>query len=208
MTGLALFDVVDLSPPPKRPTESDFQFLSRAQGEPWQNLRDLLESWYRHFPDDNDDLRNRFRTPSRAQHVGAWWELYIFSLFRRLGYEITVHPNMTGTTKNPDFLVRRDSLEAVIECAVMLDEDRWTDSDGVSWVLECIDSAQNANFRLGVDIKTDGSQRPKRASIITAVENWLSSLDADAANEAWQEQPGHAPTTDIEIADWVVTLVA
>ncbi|MDP7735116.1 hemin-binding protein [Mycobacterium paragordonae] len=208
MTGLALFGEVNLSPPPKRPTESDFQFLNRAEGEPWQNLRDLLESWYCDFPDDTYDLRNRFRTPSRPQHVGAWWELYIFSLFRRLGYEITVHPNMPGTTKNPDFLVEQDSLEAIVECAVMLDEDRWTDSDGISWVLECIDSAKDANFRLGVDIKTEGSQRPKRASIIRAVENWLNSLDADAANEAWQQQPGKAPTTDLGITDWVINLVA
>jgi hypothetical protein len=153
-------------------------------------------------------LRGRLRSDARDQHIAAWWELYNFILFRRLGYAVTPHPSMPNTTKKPDFLVVRDSVETVVECAVMLDEARWTDSDGVAWVLECIDSAESSNFRVGVEFTVEGSQRPKRRVIVRAVDTWLASLDADTAHQRWQESPGDAPSTEFRFGDWVVALTA
>lgn len=207
MADRLLFDSTARFPPPKRPTESDFQFLNRAEGGAWEAARCLLEDWYGKYPDENGELRGRFRNASRSQHLGAWWELYTYSLFRRLGYEITVHPTLPGTTKNPDFLLVRDSVRIVVECAVMLDEDKWVDSDGVAWMLECIDEAKSSCFRIGVDFRVESTQRPKRESVIRAVEGWLLSLDADAVHEEWQ-QIGQAPSTDIRLGDWVITLTA
>lgn len=209
MANTPLFDNdVERVPPPKRPTEGDFAFLNRAAGTPWDALRDLYETWYRDYPDPDNDLRNRFRSGLRSQHVGAWWELYIFTLFRRLGYDVTPHPEMPGTTKRPDFLVIRDGVETVVECAAMLDEDGWVDSDAVSWVLECINNAKSATFRVGVGFTVEGLQRPKRTKIIGAVEKWLNSLDADSAYQRFQANPRDTPSTEITVGDWVVALDA
>ncbi len=101
---------------------------------------------------------------------------------------------MPGTTKNPDFLVVRDSVETMVECAVMLDEDKWTDFDGAAWALGCIDGGKSSSFRVGVDFLFEGTQRPKRAAIVRAVEDWLGSLDADVAHERWQGGNGEAPS--------------
>lgn len=209
MVNTPLFDNnVQRLPPPKRPTEGDFAFLNRADGAPWDALRDLFETWYEDYPDPDNDLRNRFRSNLRSQHVAAWWELYIFALFRRLGYDVTPHPDMPGTTKKPDFLVTRDGVETVVECAAMFDEDGWVDSDGVSWVLECINSAKSAAFRVGVDFAAEGQQRPRRTKIIGAVEKWLNSLDADAAYQLFLDDPRDTSSAEITVGDWIVSLDA
>lgn len=209
MATTSLFDNdVERLPPPKRPTESDFAFLNRAAGAPWDALRDLYETWYRDYPDADNEFRNRFRDDKPSQHVGAWWELYNFALFRQLGYRVTVHPTMPGTTKKPDFLVERDGIEAAVECAAMLDADEWIDSDGFSWVLECINSVKSATFRVGVEIMVEGQQRPKRAKIVRSIDDWLASLDTDAAYQRLLEDASDTPSTELTIGDWLVALTA
>jgi len=103
---------------------STFQFLNSAAGEQWTRARDLLDSWYSDYPDPHKDkLRNHFRSELEGQHVGAWWELYTFTLHRRLGYSVTVEPELPGSTKKIDFLVSRGNESMYIECAVDGAED-------------------------------------------------------------------------------------
>jgi hypothetical protein len=90
----------------------------------------------------------------------------------------------------------------------MFDEDGWVDSDGVSWVLECINSAKSATFRVGVGFTAEGQQRPRRTKIIGAVEKWLHSLDADAVYQRFLDDPRDTPSTEITVGDWVVSLDA
>ncbi|WP_236593143.1 hemin-binding protein [Mycobacterium paraintracellulare] len=208
MTNARLFDEVDRVPPPKRPTESLFEFVNRAEGALWDQTRTLLESWYADYPDPDGDLRGRFRQDALGQHMGAWWELYIYTLFRRLGYEIGVHPVLPGTKKNPDFVLTRDSTKLVVECAVMLEEAQWGDSDGKSWVLECIDGVVSPNFRLGVDIGTEGNQRPSRKDIVRPIEAWLAALDADALWEAAEAGDSGLPEEEFEIRGWTIIVRA
>jgi hypothetical protein len=208
MTNARLFDEVDRFPPPKRPTESQFEFLNRSEGALWDQTRALLESWYADYSDLDGDLRGRFQQDALSQHMGAWWELYIYTLFRRLGYEIEVHPALPGTKKNPDFLLTRDSTKLVVECAVMLEEAQWGNSDGKSWVLECIDGADSPTFRLGVDIGAEGNQRPNRKDIVRPIEAWLASLDADALWEAAEAGDSSWPEKEFEIRGWTITVRA
>lgn len=202
-----LFDDVHRFPPPRRPTESDFQFLNRAAGEPWDAARELLEAWYQDYGDSDNDLRGRFRNPAKAQHVGAWWELYVYTMFRRLDYDIIIHPRLPDTTKKPDFLLRKSSKKLIVECAVMLEEDRWADSDGRNWVLQCINDIQDSNFLVRVDINTEGERRPRRDDIVKPIKAWLAALDVDTVWESTQSG-GDWPEKEFAIRSWRITLKA
>jgi hypothetical protein len=68
---------------------------------------------YSEYPDDGDDLRKRFRKPSADQHFGAWWELWVYTFYSRLGYEVTPHPTMPNGTK-PDFIVSRSGRSTYV----------------------------------------------------------------------------------------------
>jgi hypothetical protein len=98
---------------PGRGTEKSFHFLDRRAGAFWDRVRSHVESCYAAFPDDTGDLIGRLRDDNEEQHLGAWWELYTFTLFHRLGYTIEVHPKLPGRERDggansPDFLVTTD----------------------------------------------------------------------------------------------------
>ncbi|MDY6870066.1 MAG: hypothetical protein SV966_05780 [Actinomycetota bacterium] len=64
--------------------------------------------------------------------MAAWWELYVFALFQRLGFEVPspwqateveVHPSVPGTGSKPDFRVSRGADGMYVECAATAGDD-------------------------------------------------------------------------------------
>lgn len=66
------------------------------------------------------DLRCRLQGKDDAELESAFWELHLPEAYQRSGYRLTIHPDVAGTTRHPDFLVERDGtrfyLEAVRAC--------------------------------------------------------------------------------------------
>lgn len=202
-----LFDKKLLYGGPALASESSFAFLNRASGDLWRRTRELAEVWYEHYPDSNGDLRARFRQDDVRQHVAAWWELYVFSLFRCLGYQVDVHPALHGTARRPDFRVTRDSDIAYVECTAMVDGNEWTESDCGAWLLDCINRAQNPDFIVDLAVGQTGIQRPRAREIITSVELWLASLNWDEVST--QVSAGMDPPCDtFAFRDWCIRLEA
>lgn len=80
---------------PGRHLEKSFHFLNRRAGAFWDRVRSHLEACYAAFPDKHkSDLVGRLRHDDERQHLPAWWELYTFTLFDRLGYSVEVHPEL------------------------------------------------------------------------------------------------------------------
>lgn len=199
----SLFDSIPRNSNPAKYSEAQFGFLNRADGPKYRAVRDLIEDWYSGYPDPTGDLRARFREHEVQQHVSAWWELYTFTLFRQLGYSVTVNRG-----QGPDFLVEKDDSSINVECAVLFkDGSRWN-SDGERWALDCIDAARNPDFFVGVRIVSYGS-RLKRSRVIADVESWLNTLDYESVRDALMQR-GERPSRTFNFGDddWRVTLSA
>jgi len=166
---------------PARDTEPSFRFLNRRAGAFWDRVRDETDTWYADFPDDNRDLRNRFRKDEKDQHLAAWWELYMHRLFRRLGYKVEVHPDLSGARSKPDFLVSEESAGLYVESAAIFNSDDIENAAGRAWICECVNSAQNTDFMVDLDIEEVGIQQPRRRQIVAPLEEWLATLDWAAA---------------------------
>ncbi|WP_052960269.1 hypothetical protein [Mycobacterium sp. EPa45] len=203
MTGTGLFDQVPRDDDPAKYSEAHFEFLNRAGGTEYEAVRDLIEDWYAEYPDATGDLRARFRKHDVHQHAAAWWELYVFILFRRLGYSVTVNPG-----QGPDFFVSKGASSTHIECAVLFkDGSRWN-SDSERWALDCIDAARNPDFLVGVRIASSGL-RLKRSRVIADVESWLNTLDYELVRNTLTQR-GERPSQMFDFGDdnWRVTLSA
>ncbi|MEZ0357799.1 hypothetical protein [Mycobacterium sp. SA01] len=157
MTDLKLFDpYIDHYGGPASETESAYHFLNRACDPIWQRTRELTEAWYLEYPDADGDLRARFQSDDVGQHLAAWWELYVYSAFRALGYEVEVHPTVPETDKRPDFRVSRDSSGMYVECAAMAGDDVVENAAGQAWIRESINKAKNPDFMVQVEFTEIG----------------------------------------------------
>jgi len=103
-------------PTPCHPGEDSFSFLDRVDQVFWGRVRDELELWFDEYPEkESPDLLSRFRSNEPAQHYAAWWELYLFRLFRRLGFPVEVHPDLPDSTTHPDFRIGLDGESFLLE---------------------------------------------------------------------------------------------
>ena len=77
----------------------------------------------------------------RGSMLPAWWELYVFTLFDSLGYDVQVHPHV-GTGKRPDFLVSKEDDRTYVECMVLFEEESYAGSDSQAWLFERINDVE------------------------------------------------------------------
>jgi hypothetical protein len=182
-----------------------FDFYNRVARPEWARVRDELEEWYSHCRDSRGELRKNFRNRRPDQHFGAWWELYMYTFFRRLRYEIVVHPTLPNDKKTkPDFLITRDGAGTYVECKAVLEKARTALEASI---LKSTNKASHPDFILELDIDQEGSRQPRVAQIRTPIEKWLQGLNADdeiAARDAGKP----LPTLPLKIGDWELLYTA
>src|SRR6476619_3406820 len=184
-------------------SESSYQFVNRVAGAPWDKRRALLEAWFVEHPANaTRDLYNRFTDIDDSQHLGAWWELYIASLFRLLGYDVAAHPTVEGSKRQPDFLMSRGNTSFYVECTVASPGDGAGTRGTPEWIYDCISDVENPDFLVGIHRIAQGTQRPKHVEVTRPIAQWLGELDPDALLAAPYDQ---LPRRTITIRDWVIT---
>jgi hypothetical protein len=188
----AIFDDVVRSDPRPAHEEDSFSFLNRVSTPYWQRVRVFIEEAFAAYPDEHAlDLRARFRDRRWSEHVGAWWELYLFTLFQALGYEVEVHPELAGVSTRPDFRVGTGESAVLVEArhvaAGIVSEPQLGRDE---WITAPLDDLAHPNFMVGVRILERASQRPRRVAVTAGVLEWLDRLDpADAATQSIDSFP-------------------
>lgn len=208
---MPLFDDVPRTDPvPRSNTESEFEFLNRVATPYWERVRNLLEDWFSHYPDAHClDLRNRLRSDRDWQHRGAFFELYLYESLRRLGFAVTIHPSIPGTSAHPDFLARSPNFSCYIEATTV--SDPHADTPQARVVLDAIKEVPSPNFFLDVNIEMESKSTPPLRALQHEVSGWLSELDPDEVSRRIQAAGGSIYSTEPliwERAGWRIGLAA
>jgi hypothetical protein len=172
----------------------------------------LLESFFRRYPaEHSESLRRDFRARLPGRHYAAWWELYLHELFLRLGYEITVHPAIDGTDRKPDFGLRRDDSNLVVEASVVFSGIAGGEEEtgaAPSWMLAAFEDLANPNFFVSIhEITARGDEQLKRTEIVSPIEDWLARLDPDRVTSEYEEE-SRFPELRIKCRGWEIELEA
>lgn len=104
------------------PGEPTYSFLNRSALPEFVPVREKLNAWFAHYPEDEQyELKKRLQT--QRQFDDAFFELYVHEFFYRRGFHLSVHPELTTTTKQPDFFVSKANTTAFyLEVKVVHDE--------------------------------------------------------------------------------------
>lgn len=164
-----------------RPSESIHGFLNRVARPELAAARDVLEQWFDEWPAENRaDLSARLRAKDTNQFYGAFWELYLHALHRRLGYEVMREPSVPGSSRRPDFLVGDDSDAFYLEATVVSNgamEMRRRNRE--SAVIAILGDTYHPDFAIRIRGLVAPDNQPRRRDIVRAVNEWLGTLDWD-----------------------------
>lgn len=168
-------------PSPASQGDSQFQFLDRVSGPYWDQVRDLIEDWFaRLCPDAQADVRGRLRSRDDRQFTGAFFELYLHECLLRMGYSVTCHPELEGTSRRPDFLAEKDGGLIYVEARSASSSDVAVGKSArVNAVYESLDRLNSPNFFLWIDVATQGDDPLRARPLRGRLEQWLAGLDPD-----------------------------
>lgn len=96
-----------------RYTEDSFSFYDRSAWPAIENVRCLINRWAEAYPEtEQKDLLTRLQTDFDS----TFFELFTFSFFAGLGFELSSHPKLAHTSKKCDFEVRGTGQLFYLEC--------------------------------------------------------------------------------------------
>jgi len=174
-------DNLRTDPTPRRDGEALFPFLNRVCGPRWEILRDLLQTWFADYGYvDRARLARDIRTPDSRKFFSAFWELCLHEYFRRLAFSLTPHPPIGGSTRRPDFLLRKPAGAAFLEATVVHPTaDELSFERRMAPIYEAINKLRSPDFSLNVEVLQVGTATPPGGRLRQKLTAWLASLDPD-----------------------------
>lgn len=168
---------------PSRHTESTYAFLRRVAGPVWDQCRALIDEWLAAYPaDDRVALAARLRSSDDRVFTSAFWELYLYEMYRRDGWAIDIEPAVEGVATRPDFLVSKDSVSYYVEARCTFEREDRGAAARLQTVYDSLNGMDSGAFHLAVTPIGVGTQAPPTAKLRRALETWLSTLDPDAGD--------------------------
>lgn len=172
--------------------EPKFSYCNRSARPGFQRVRELLESWYVHYPlRHRRDLCSRFRSADDPVHLAAFYELFLFELLRRLGCKVHVHPCPTASEgRSPDFqAIPGNGMSFYLEAVIATDESERERAARLR-LNRLIDQVNrkllSPNFFLSMrPIELPGTVIPARR-IARFLEACVRGLDPDVVGRAWR----------------------
>lgn len=204
---VAVFDDIERSDGSEAThAESHAQFLNRVHTPYWASVRELIESWFSHLPKDaHADVRARLRSRDDRQFHAAFWELYLHETLIRSGCRVVCHPEVSGTSRRPDFLVEGPDGEFYLEARVASEaDDKITADRRRNRVYDSLDRLDSPNFFLWVDVEGEGASDLAARGLRRRLHEWLAALDPDEVHRRLVETEDIRSITPFEwrVDDW------
>ena len=159
-----------------------FAFLNGAAGPYWQSVRDLLSDWVAHYPaEERAALISRFRRTDRRGFLGAFWELYLHELFRRLEFDIELHPSIDGVTRHPDFRLRKDEASIYVEAVTIYEpQSRSAEDERLAPVLDAIDRIESSDYVVALNARQIANSPLPLEQLSGDLRSWIQVVETQS----------------------------
>jgi hypothetical protein len=189
----------------KMRTESIYDDLNRSARPGSAASRALIESWMKSVPAaERASIRLRFRSGNDVQFASAMQELTMHELLRRQRCKLRFHPNVPGTTKQPDFKVKQPGasdflLEACVSTNIASGPQGGQRANRLRDFLERLDLK---GYVIAIDQLTEGSNDLSQRLLARHIEDGIGAAAVGYA-------PGSISIPPLSTADgWNIRLTA
>jgi len=102
-------------PNPSYPLEKDYNFYDRIKNKEYNKIRNIINSWFSEYPLLN---RKKLLADFKSDFYSAFYELYMFTFLKNLGFKINVEFLDETTNSTPDFLCTELDVSFYVESTV------------------------------------------------------------------------------------------
>ena len=168
---------------PKSARESQYEYLKRSAQKPDGFIRQILEEWFEIYsannPKEAEKLRGHLLSKKDDQHFSAFFELYLFTFFKNLGFNIEIERSVEGSSKKPDFLIsdpktgKQFYLEARTACEGNINNTR---EKAINLVIERINN-KISSLNYTIELYWYGScwEQDINKQIMKEIEEWIEN---------------------------------
>lgn len=161
--------------------ESSYQFINESAWESVEYFREIIDSWFPNFPADKNFIR-QFKSKVDRKHHSSFFELYMFSLVKCMGYQVEYHA--TVGNRKIDLKLYNDRNEPIfMDCTLCGNaDDSFSSIEHV--VQNAIESINNKNYWLSVNILKWENKTPRIRNLKETIELKLNKYEL-----AFEEPP-------------------
>ncbi len=163
---------------PQGHNEDSYEYYCRSNRPEITEAGLEMEGWFQFYPDkEKRDLIDTFKNDFDA----GFFELFLFTLFRKMGYKIAIHPTVPNSTKTPDFIVSGFGEEFYLEAKVSYyesDEERAT-ARRLGSLYKILNKSQISDFFIYLrTVKSKTKKQPRANEIRHSIEKNFNQYDA------------------------------
>lgn len=190
-------------------TRGAYELLDRGHRPISAEVRRLLDQWYQRLPAyAAPQIRQRFVSGRDSEHLGAFFELYLYELAHRLGAIVDIDVGRDELDRRrPDLLIECEDRDVYIEATVVTGDDVHdpTTQHHLDGIYDAVNAVTAPAFFVEVEVEAYGSSTPSRRKITPSVQRWLDALDPDALLDA---RDADAPSHELSTGGWEISLTA
>lgn len=163
--------------------EPTYNYYNRSARNDVSIIRDTLEDWFSKIPDSE---KASIKSSFKKTFDDTFYELFLHNLFRKLGYDVKIHPSIGGSRKRPDFLISKDSVEIFVEAKISRDK---TSKELAlekmrNQFYDSVYKLRSNDFMIGIkEINFISGKQPKTKRIIQELEKKLSELSPEIVQD-------------------------
>ena len=163
--------------------ENTYDYYNISARTDITKVRDALEGWFSGYPkEEKKELKSRFK----KDFDSAFYELFLYELFSKLGYKIIIHPDLCSSPKKPDFLIFKDDLEIYVEAKVVKNKTKEQEAfeRKINEFYDNLNKLNSENFLLHIESFNILTQKqPSTKGIITHIEKELKKINPDILSD-------------------------
>lgn len=197
-------------------SEPHWEYLNRTDRLEYHYVRDLLQNWFDNYetsPEKRSRLCREFRSTDDIQHLSAFFELYLYQLFKNQDFKIEVEPSWEQG--RPDFLLTSPQGEKILlEATGVYPEKAFGSAKKLEQrVIDHINQyLESPDFFLHINIRNAPNNTPPYGQILRHLRKQLSQLDYEQVAQKALESEGMGlqrfPLIPWEHEAWTIEFIA
>lgn len=158
--------------------EQTYDFYNRVALPEFVKVRGRLEKWFAAYP---DEAKAELKRNLQSDFDAAYYELFLYTLFIENGFTVELHPKVTGSTKRPDFLIRKRDFSTYVEARVVheVTANEANEINLKNRIYDKINEIKSDYFHISIDelVILNMAKAPSLKEISGFVQNALAQVD-------------------------------